>query len=334
LIPIAVNGSYNITVNDDGINVWRDFFESGAMIIFQVLVIGSNLALLIIIFYVLMNISFISKQWIHIVGIFLELLGALARVFFYIDPSGAYRVIPTSYSSPFFYACFPFSLMNCLLMSLYFQETLRSKQLKIYYFITRTQWLFYTVVGILLVLIILIPVTRSLTAFDIIRNVVIIGYIVVSVAIALLYVITGVQLYQKVTSAFNDRIKKSKKRFLAIRFIVTASCLIMMIVIMLVSRFLRTPATVGVAGSLLICAITAVGIINGVSLLAINSKKPKTATKQTRTATGTQKGETRKDDDSSSSKELKDKKDDDDDDGDNDDGDKDDDDDDDDDDDK
>jgi len=219
-------------------------------------------------------------------------------------------------------------------MSLYFQETLRSKQLKIYYFITRTQWLFYTVVGILLVLIILIPVTRSLTIFDNIRTVVIIGYIVVSVAVAVLYVITGVQLYQKVTSTLNDRIKKSKKRFLAIRFIVTASCLVMMIIIMIVSRFLRTPATVGIAGSLLICAITAVGIINGVSLLAINSKKPKTATKQTRTATGTQKGETRKDDDSSSSKELKDKKDDDDDDGDNDDGDKDDDDDDDDDDDK
>jgi len=318
LIPIAVNGTYNVTLNDDGINAWRDFFESGAMIVFQVLVIGSNLALLIIIIYVFINISLISKQWIHIVGIVLEFLGAISRVFFYIDPSGAYRVIPTSISGPFFYACFPFSLMNCLLMSLYFQETLRSKQLKVYYFITRTQWLFYTVVGILLVLIILIPVTRSLTVFDTIRTIVIIGYIVVSVAIAVLYTITAIQLFETIRGTMKDRIKKSKRTLLATRFIVTASCLVAMILIMILSRFLRTPATVGIAGSLLICAITAVGILNGISLIILNAKKPKTVEtaktkkKDTKTSSGnTQKNTENEDDEDkdekTSSQELEEK---------------------------
>jgi hypothetical protein len=302
LIPIAVNGSYNITVNDDGVNVWRDFFESGAMIVFQVLVIGSNLALLIIIVYVFINISQISKQWIHIVGISLEFLGCLARVFFYIDPSGAYRVLPTSISAPFFYACFPFTLMNCLLMSLYFQETLRAKQLKVYYFITRTQWLFYTVVGILLVLIILIPATRFLTAFDVIRTIVIIGYITVSVCVVVLYTVTAIQLFETLRGNLKGRIKKSKRRLLAIRFILTASCLVAMIFIMIFSRFLRTPATVGIAGSILICAITSVGIVNGISLVILNSKKGKTTgetakTKDKDTKTSTTGGHTRKDDD-------------------------------------
>jgi len=278
---------YNVTMDSTGSNDWKTFYDNGVFYVFQVIIIGSNTALLTLLAYAILNVANISKQWIHYVGIGLEVIGALGRVIFFIDPSGCYRLIPTQISSAIFYTCFPFTLMNCLLLALYFQEIIKGKDVKVSYFIKRTQWLFYLICGILLVLIIIIPITRTFVIFDTIRIVVILGFALISALVGVLYVVTAIQLFITLQKMKNN-LKKSQKQLLATRFIVTGIVLAFMIFTMVFSRLARTPPVVELMGSMVVAAITVVGLICAVGLVALSTtkdKKKETKTKATQTGT-------------------------------------------------
>jgi len=291
IINYAISG-YNVTVDDLGENQWKAFYDNGIFYVFQVIIIAGNTVLLSLLAYSVILVSRVSKQYIQIAGIVLESIGALARVIFYIDPSGCYRLIPTEISGSVFYACFPFTLANCLLNSLYFQETLSGKDIVLTYFIKKTRWLFYLVLGILFVLILVIPITRTFVFFSQVRLIVVIGFIIISTAIAVLYIVTAVQLFQTLNK-LDQGMKESRKRLLAVRFIITAIVLIFMIITMIISRITRTPAIIEVMGSLVVALITAVGLLCAITLVSLTAFKPKpTETKATKTQT--QAGDTKR----------------------------------------
>jgi len=101
---------------------------------------------------------------------------------------------------------FPFGLMNCLLISLYFHETLHLASIKINMFITsKTKWIFYILCGIMLALLIFAAVSRVTVIFESVRVIVVIIYAVIGLGIAIFHTITAKELLENVKNIINKK---------------------------------------------------------------------------------------------------------------------------------
>jgi len=260
-----------------------------------------NFAILVIVAYLGLIISKLQKNPIHLLNIISEFLGALARIIYFIDPMGCYRVIPTSINIAVLVFMFPFGLINSLLLFLYFQETLHLKDIKVFTFIRKTQWIFYVTCIILLVILVFIPITKETTFYDTYRLICVIVIAIIAVVVAVFYIVSGVQIIDTLKKiSGGNKNKKEKRRQLSVRIIVTASCLFVMVILFFISRAngLRSPAGYLISNTIAVLAVTVAGLFSLITLVIMNTKgpTPSTSTQKTK-ATKTSDGSTKKDGD-------------------------------------
>jgi len=283
------------------INKWEQFVNTPVVVICQIIIFLPNFAILVIVAYLGLIISKLQKNPIHLLNIISEFLGALARIIYFIDPMGCYRVIPTSINIAVLVFMFPFGLINCLLLSLYFQETLHLKDIKVFTFIRKTQWIFYVTCIILLVILVFIPITKETTFYDTYRLICVIVIAIIAVVIAVFYIVSGVQIIDTLKKiSGGNKNKKEKRRQLSVRIIVTASCLFVMVILFFISRAngLRSPAGYLISNTIAVLAVTVAGLFSLITLVIMNTKgvKSSTSTQKTKTSTKTSDGDDKKKD--------------------------------------
>jgi len=254
------------------------------VLICQIIVFLPNIAIIVIVAYLVLLIARFKKNPIHILNIISEFLGALARLIYFIDPMGSYHVITTSLNIGIFVFMFPFGLINCLLLSLYFQESMRPKEVKIFFYLRKTKWIFYAACILLLVILVFIPITRETTFYDTYRLICVIVIAIIAAAIAVFFIISGVQIIDTLNAMGISGSSGDKKRQLSARIIVTASCLFVMVILFFISRAtpLRSPAGYLISITIAVTAVTAVGLFSLASLLVIITKVSPSSTRRTK----------------------------------------------------
>jgi len=283
LLPLALTGNYTVLITANETNRWKQFVDTPVVFICQVIVFGGNIAICILVAYLSLMIAQLKKNPIHLLNIISEFLGAFSRLIFFVDPMGAYRVVNTSVSSGFLVFMFPFGLINCLLLSLYFQESMRLKDIKVFNYVKQTQWLFYTVCVVLVVLLVFVPILKLTGFYDTYRLIVVIIIASIGAIIAIFYIISGVQIINTLKQNFSDQ-TASKRKQLSIRIVVTASCILLMCLMLFITRatFLRSPAGYLIGLTIAASAGSAVGIFSLVSLIVINTRGASTSSKDTK----------------------------------------------------
>jgi len=133
-----------------------------------------------------------NRNPIHLINIISEFLGATARLIYFTDPMGCYRILATQFNIAVFIFMFPFTLINCLLLALYFQDTLRSKDIKVFHFITpKTSWIFYSLCILSILILIFVPILRSTAFYDSYRLICVIIIAAIAVGIGIFSLFLG-----------------------------------------------------------------------------------------------------------------------------------------------
>jgi hypothetical protein len=284
LMKLALKKNYTVTFNDKEINPWRTFGSSGGLVFLQILVIAPNLVIVSLSAYIALIIGRQSRNYLYIVNIIFESIGAVARIIYFFDPMASYRLVDSQVNAALFIFMLPFGLMNCLLLALYLHESMHLKDVKVNTFITpKTQRLFYVFCAIIFLFMILIPILKATPIYDTFRLVGVIFMACVAVAIGIFYSVTASAILNALKQMQS---KKSKRRQAAGRFIATSVSLFLTAVVFIITRLppARSPTGYYVFLTIFACCLTSVGLINIISLLLLNNKtKNVTTTKQTGT---------------------------------------------------
>jgi hypothetical protein len=130
---------FNLTIDSEGVSVWRVQRLSGAYIGFSVVTLalsGTNLVLAVI---ALIRHPSGKKRSIASVCLLLEILANLDRLFFGMDPFAPWRLWPYPVESTLFTMNIPLSLMSMVLLTLYWQELVDFSSLEISSVLSRSK---------------------------------------------------------------------------------------------------------------------------------------------------------------------------------------------------
>jgi len=242
-----------------------------------------------------------NKNPLYIVNVVFELIGAICRILFFLDPVNGWRLLTSESTSLITNVMIPWTTSNCLLTALYLHESMQMKSLKINTFISnKTQWIFYLSIAILIAPLVVVIVFIATPLFAQTRLPVALIYIISTGLVGIYYAITaGFVLKYLVTGTAggkNADVKRRKNiKEVCIRFGVNTLCLFLFSAMLTMALLAPTPQMWGTGIFMLYLGLSVVAVSNVISLSILNNRGTgvNTAQKTAKTASSSKKTKTK-----------------------------------------
>jgi len=277
--------------DDTDDNVFEDFCNMPAamIVIVSVVVVTNMVAITLCIYTFISQYSRIKRAYYLLAGIIFEILASIARIVNNLDPLGCERLIPTSVSDVFLVWGVAFTIIDCLLLSIYLHETMSMKDLKVNAWLAKGQYAFYVVCCLLFAICIVIPLTKLSPAYPNIFTICIVCLAIISLGVGVFFLVTSCQIVTTLKDMKSMKGQDIQK--LSVRLFVNSGLFLVWVVILFIAAlatFAKYPVAHTVLSMVFKCSLASIAIINMISLLQAGNKSSSSGgTKKTKSRTKT-----------------------------------------------